>query len=102
MKDGDILRHEFMGIVEDTGPSVTHLKKGDRAMIPFVIACGQCFYCIKTLFVACETTNPGRGAIMNKKSSTSGAGLFNMAICTAATLGARLNTCGNPKPMWGP
>ena len=44
MKDGDILRHEFMGIVEDTGPSVTHLKKGDRAMIPFVIACEQCFY----------------------------------------------------------
>ena len=76
MKCDDILRHEFMGIVEDTGPSVTHHKKGDRVVIPFVIACGQCFYCTKTLLVACETTNPECGAIMNKSFSTSGAGLF--------------------------
>src|SRR3954467_3640973 len=67
VKDGDILGHEFMGIVEDTGSAVTRVRKGDRVIIPFVIACGQCFFCQKSLFSACETTNSGRGAIMNKK-----------------------------------
>src|SRR3954465_10267792 len=57
VKDGDILGHEFMGIVEDTGSAVTRVRKGDRVIIPFVIACGQCFLCQKSLFSACETTN---------------------------------------------
>ena len=52
MRDGDILGHEFMGIVEEVGPEVTHLRPGDRVVIPFVIACGSCFYCDKTLFAA--------------------------------------------------
>jgi threonine dehydrogenase-like Zn-dependent dehydrogenase len=43
MKDGDILGHEFMGIVEEAGSGVTHLRKGDRVVVPFVIACGQCY-----------------------------------------------------------
>lgn len=76
MKDGDILGHEFMGIVEEVGPAVTALRPGDRVVVPFVIACGSCFYCDKTLFAACENTNPGRGAILNKKNATAGAGLF--------------------------
>jgi threonine dehydrogenase-like Zn-dependent dehydrogenase len=60
VKHGDILGHEFMGVVEDAGPGVTALKRGDRVVVPFVIACGECFYCNKTLFAACETT-PTRG-----------------------------------------
>lgn len=76
MKDGDILGHEFMGIVEEVGPAVTALRPGDRVVVPFVIACGSCFYCDRTLFAACENTNPGRGAILNKKNATAGAGLF--------------------------
>lgn len=76
MKDGDILGHEFMGIVEEVGLAVTALRPGDRVVVPFVIACGSCFYCDKTLFAACENTNPGRGAILNKKNATAGAGLF--------------------------
>jgi threonine dehydrogenase-like Zn-dependent dehydrogenase len=69
-----------MGIVEDAGPAVTAVRRGDRVVIPFVIACGSCFYSNKTLFAACENTNPGRGAIINKKVSTPGAGLFGDAF----------------------
>ncbi|MEA3213552.1 MAG: hypothetical protein QOE70_6609 [Chthoniobacter sp.] len=58
MEDGDILGHEPMGIVVETGRGVTKLKKGDRVVVPFVIACGHCFFCSKTLFSACDTTNP--------------------------------------------
>lgn len=58
MEDGDILGHEPMGIVVETGSAVTKLKKGDRVVVPFVIACGHCFFCSKTLFSACDTTNP--------------------------------------------
>src|SRR5215210_3999073 len=50
--------HEFMGIVEETGSAVTKLKRGDRVVVPFPIACGHCFFCSKTLFSACDTTNP--------------------------------------------
>jgi threonine dehydrogenase-like Zn-dependent dehydrogenase len=53
MESGDILGHEFMGIVEETGRGVTRLKKGDRVVVPFTIACGQCFFCNKALFAAC-------------------------------------------------
>jgi threonine dehydrogenase-like Zn-dependent dehydrogenase len=58
MKSGDILGHEPMGIVEEVGRSVKKLKKGDRVVVPFVIACGKCFFCRKKLFAACETANP--------------------------------------------
>ena len=102
MKDGDILGHEFMGIVEETGSAVTHLKKGDRVVIPFVIACGECFYCNKTLFAACETTNPGRGAIMNKKSSTSGAGLFGYSHLYGGYAGGQAEYVRVPKANVGP
>src|ERR1700754_4872324 len=73
MEHGDILGHEFMGIVEEVGSSVLRVKRGDRVVIPFTISCGQCFYCDKKLFAACETTNTGRGAIVNKKDTRAGA-----------------------------
>ena len=58
MKSGDILGHEPMGIVEEVGSAVKRLKKGDRVVIPFIIACGQCFFCQKKLYAACERSNP--------------------------------------------
>lgn len=76
MKSGDIMGHEFMGIVAEVGPTVTKLKVGDRVVVPFTISCGDCFYCNLSLYAACESSNPGRGAILNKKTTTPGAGLF--------------------------
>jgi threonine dehydrogenase-like Zn-dependent dehydrogenase len=76
MEEGDILGHEFMGVVEECGPGVKSLRRGDRVVVPFVIACGQCYFCDRRLFAGCETTNPGRGAILNKKDLRSGAALF--------------------------
>jgi len=82
LEDGDILGYEFMGVVEDAGPAVKRVKRGDRVIIPFVIAYGECFFCKLDLQAACETTNPqtgvmeGRGALLNKKDIRSGAALF--------------------------
>lgn len=76
MEGGDIMGHEFMGIVEEVGTRVTKLRKGDRVVVPFTISCGRCFFCEKDLYAACEATNPGRGAILNKKTTRPGAGLF--------------------------
>ncbi|MFE9847680.1 alcohol dehydrogenase catalytic domain-containing protein [Streptomyces sp. NPDC005576] len=53
---GDILGHEPMGIVEETGPEVTSVAKGDRVVIPFNVCCGRCFMCEQGLHSQCETT----------------------------------------------
>ena len=63
-KHGDIFGHEFMGVVEDAGADVTNVRVGDRVVIPFVIACGQCFFCENDLFAACETTNPDQKSLV--------------------------------------
>lgn len=58
MEKGDIVGHEFMGEVVEVGSEVKKLKVGDRIVVPFAIACGQCFFCQKKLFSLCENTNP--------------------------------------------
>jgi threonine dehydrogenase-like Zn-dependent dehydrogenase len=58
MKDGDILGHEFMGEVVAVGNSNHKLKVGQRVVVPFVIACGNCFFCQKQQFAACDNSNP--------------------------------------------
>src|SRR5947209_4550731 len=62
---GDIIGHEPMGIVEEVGSDVTHIKPGDRVVIPFNVSCGHCFMCDQHLFSQCETTqvrDQGKGA----------------------------------------
>src|SRR3546814_4633426 len=54
---GDILGHEFMGEVVETGSGST-LQKGQRVVVPFVIACGKCFFCEKQQYSACDNSNP--------------------------------------------
>src|SRR5258708_6100008 len=58
MQSGDILGHEFMGEVVDLGPGVKNLKKGDRVVVPFPIACGRCYFCEKSLTSLCDNSNP--------------------------------------------
>jgi threonine dehydrogenase-like Zn-dependent dehydrogenase len=55
---GSTFGHEFTGLVEETGPEVEGLAKGDRVMVPFNIFCGGCFYCQRGLTSCCESTNP--------------------------------------------
>jgi threonine dehydrogenase-like Zn-dependent dehydrogenase len=101
-KSGDIFGHEFMGIVEEAGPAVTKVKKGDRVIVPFVIACGDCFFCQMDLQAACETTNPGRGAILNKKSIPSGAALFGFSHLYGGIPGGQAEFVRVPKANTGP
>src|ERR1700755_1675187 len=57
LQQGDILGHEFCGIVDDIGAGVKGLNKGDRVVASFQIACGDCYYCKKKLSSQCEKTN---------------------------------------------
>ena len=102
MKDGDILGHEFMGTVEEAGPQVTQLRRGDRVVVPFTISCGGCFFCGKKLFAACENTNPGRGAILNKKELRPGAGLFGYSHLYGGYAGGQAQFVRVPKANVGP
>jgi threonine dehydrogenase-like Zn-dependent dehydrogenase len=102
MESGDILGHEFMGIVEEVGAGVTRVKKGDRVVVPFTISCGECFFCNRTLFSACESTNPGRGTIINKKSVRSGAGLFGFSHLYGGYSGGQAEFVRVPKANVGP
>lgn len=73
---GDIFGHEFMGEVVEAGSEVTAVRKGDRVVIPFVIACGDCFFCRLQQYAACESTNRGQGATLNRKGISPPAALF--------------------------
>ncbi|WP_273779306.1 zinc-dependent alcohol dehydrogenase [Acinetobacter sp. GSS19] len=101
-QEGDIFGHEFMGIVEEVGPEVTQVQKGDRVIIPFVIACGQCFFCEHDLTAACENTNPDRGAILNKKQIPPGAALFGYTHLYGGVPGGQAEYVRVPKGNVGP
>ena len=58
MESGDVLGHETMGEVVEVGRAVKNLKAGDRVVVPFNIACGDCFFCRKQLFSLCDRSNP--------------------------------------------
>ena len=57
MPTGFILGHEAMGIVEEAGNDIKQLKKGDRVIVPFPIACGHCWYCEHDLWSQCDNSN---------------------------------------------
>ena len=58
MRIGDVLGHEFMGIIDAVGPAVKNFKKGDRAVASFEMGCGQCYFCKHEQYSSCDTTNP--------------------------------------------
>jgi threonine dehydrogenase-like Zn-dependent dehydrogenase len=75
MKEGDILGHEFMGEVVEVGTEVPNLKKGDRVVVPFCIACGNCYFCKNEMTSLCDNSNPN-ASMADKLYGSSGAGLF--------------------------
>ncbi|HEX9961583.1 MAG TPA: alcohol dehydrogenase catalytic domain-containing protein, partial [Pyrinomonadaceae bacterium] len=75
MQEGDILGHEFMGEIVELGKDVTNLQKGDRVVIPFTIACGNCFFCERDLWSCCDNSNPNAG-IAETLYGFSGSALF--------------------------
>lgn len=58
MRSGDIIGHEFMGEVVETGPEVKRLKRGMRVVVPSFVCCGHCWYCEHELWSLCDNTNP--------------------------------------------
>lgn len=99
---GDVLGHEFMGIVEEVGSGVTQVKRGDRVVIPFVIACGACFHCQLSEYAACETTNPGAGAALNRKGMMPPAALFGYSHLYGGVAGGQAEYVRVPKANVGP
>jgi alcohol dehydrogenase len=74
--ENEVLGHEFMGIVEDVGTGVTNLKKGDRVVVPFAIACGKCYFCQHNLQMHCENSNPEHYGPDGGLATEKGGGLF--------------------------
>jgi threonine dehydrogenase-like Zn-dependent dehydrogenase len=102
LHSGDVLGHEFMGIVEEVGSGVSDLRPGDRVVIPFVIACGSCFHCRLAEFAACETTNSGKGAAINQKGIRPPAALFGYSHLYGGVSGGQAEFVRVPKANVGP
>lgn len=101
--DGDILGHEFMGIVEEVGPQVTAVAVGDRVVIPFVIACGQCFFCERELYAACEATNTSHGSLLKQRTRIRPpAALFGYSHLYGGVPGGQAEYVRVPKANVGP
>src|SRR5579863_2531133 len=101
MEQGDILGHEFMGIVEETGKEVTNLNRGDRVVVPFTIACGQCLFCKKQLWSACDNTNPN-AHLMEGLYGYSGSGLFGYSHMMGGYAGGQAQYARVPFANVGP
>lgn len=88
MEQGDIVGHEYMGIVEEVGPEVNHIKVGDRVVVPFTICCGQCWHCKNNLWSLCENTNPNAWMAEAMFGQTT-AGLFGYSHLTGGYAGGQ-------------
>ncbi len=94
LKPGDILGHEPMGIVEEIGSQVSHIKPGDRVVIPFNISCGHCWMCTHGYFAQCETTQV--------TEQGKGARLFGYTSLYGAVPGAQAEYLRVPQAQFGP
>ncbi|CAL9381588.1 zinc-dependent alcohol dehydrogenase [Streptomyces pilosus] len=94
MTPGDILGHEPMGIVEEVGAAVPDLQVGDRVVVPFQIACGNCWMCLTGLPTQCETTQVSAEGM--------GAALFGYTRLYGAVPGAQAEYLRVPQAQYGP
>jgi threonine dehydrogenase-like Zn-dependent dehydrogenase len=101
MREGDILGHEFMGEVVEVGSGVTRLKKGDRVIVPFPIACGSCGSCRSGLTSICENSNPN-AAMVEKLWGHSSSGMFGYSHLTGGYAGGQAEYVRVPYADVGP
>lgn len=97
-----VLGHEFMGIVEDVGSEVRNLRRGDRVVVPFPVACGSCFFCKHELPGHCEHSNPENygpeGGLVKQK----GGGLFGYTDLYGGYDGGQAQYVRVPYANFGP
>ena len=101
MKRGDVLGHEFMGEVVEVGPDVERLKVGDRVVVPFPIACGECNACANDLWSLCENTNPN-ARLAEKMFGFATAGIFGYSHITGGFAGGQAEYARVPFADVGP
>ena len=102
MMSGDILGHEFMGVVEETGSRST-LQKGQRVVVPFTISCGSCYFCQKQQFSACDNSNPvEKQEISEKLYGHAMSGLFGYSHMTGGYPGGQAEYARVPFSDVGP
>lgn len=102
MHRGDILGHEFMGEVVETGRG-SNLQNGQRVVVPFVIACGKCFFCEKTQFSACDNSNPAEKADLSEIAyGYAMSGLFGYSHMTGGYAGGQAEYVRVPYSDIGP
>ena len=94
MKPGDILGHEPMGVVEEVGTEVSHLRPGDTVVVPFNISCGSCFQCTRQMYSQCETTQNWAGR--------KGASLFGYTHLYGGVAGGQAELLRVPQAHFGP
>ncbi|MDQ4040574.1 MAG: glutathione-dependent formaldehyde dehydrogenase [Actinomycetota bacterium] len=94
MSPGDVLGHEPMGVVEEVGAQVTHVKPGDRVVVPFNISCGHCWMCDRQLFAQCETTQ--------NRDQDKGASLFGYTRLYGQVPGGQAELLRVPQAQFGP
>lgn len=97
-----VMGHEFMGIIEEVGANITHLKVGDRVVVPFPIACGGCYFCQHDLPSGCEHSNPQNygpeGGILTEK----GGGMFGYTDLYGGYDGGQAQYVRVPYANFGP
>ncbi|HEY3508186.1 MAG TPA: zinc-dependent alcohol dehydrogenase [Kribbella sp.] len=91
---GDVLGHEVIGVVEETGSEVGRLRPGDRVVVPFQIACGSCFMCTQGLQTQCETTQV--------REQGMGAALFGYTKLYGQVPGGQAEYLRVPQAQYGP
>jgi threonine dehydrogenase-like Zn-dependent dehydrogenase len=101
MKSGDILGHEFMGEVMEVGRDVKNLKVGDRVVVPFPIACGNCAACGAEMYSLCENSNPNAW-IAEKMMGHSPAGVFGYSHMLGGYAGGQAEYARVPYADVGP
>ena len=101
MQRGDILGHEFMGEVVEVGREVTNLKIGDRVVVPFPIACGNCFFCKGEMFSLCENSNPNAW-MAEKMFGHAASGIFGYSHLTGGYAGGQAEYARVPFADVGP